>query len=53
MVLLLSGKDDKFWAGHFGPLMAGAFVRLKRESKPAEGDKYADVDMQVGWFALK
>jgi hypothetical protein len=43
----LSGKDDKFWAGHFGIRMSGAEVRVKRETKPAADDAYSDIDFKV------
>ncbi|XP_053394800.1 uncharacterized protein LOC123525710 isoform X2 [Mercenaria mercenaria] len=40
------GKDDKFWAGHFGIKMSGAEVRVKRETKPAADDEYCDLDIK-------
>ena len=49
-MILLPGKDDKYWAGHFGPWMSNATVRVKRESKHAVGDDYSDVLIQVGEF---
>lgn len=40
-----TGKDDKFWQGHYGPLMSAAVVRVKRESQSASNDVYADIDL--------
>ncbi|XP_052774907.1 uncharacterized protein LOC128213338 [Mya arenaria] len=38
------GKDDKFWGGHFGTIMSGAEVRVKRQTKGAKGDGYEDIE---------
>lgn len=38
-----TGKDDKFWQGHFGPYASAACVRVKSEVLAATGDEYADV----------
>ncbi|XP_071175248.1 uncharacterized protein [Mytilus edulis] len=37
------GKDDKFWAGHYGPFMSAAQIRVRRESNPAKDDSYTDI----------
>lgn len=42
-----TGKDDKFWAGHFGVKMSGAEVRVKRETEANPDDKYCDLDLHV------
>ena len=43
MTFYTSGKDDKFWAGHYGAISSAAQVRVKRESKAAPDDEYRDV----------
>ncbi|XP_061175870.1 uncharacterized protein LOC133184810 [Saccostrea echinata] len=40
-----SGKDDKYWGGHYGPIISSSVVRVKREAKPAQGDKFEDIEL--------
>jgi len=47
LITLILGKDDKYWAGHFGICMSGAEIRVRRESNPAEGDSYSDIPQVV------
>jgi hypothetical protein len=47
LITLILGKDDKYWAGHFGVYMSGAEIRVRRESNPAEGDSYSDIPQVV------
>ena len=42
-----SGKDNKYWAGHFGVMMSSAQIRVRNESKTAEGDSYTDITKEV------
>ena len=37
------GRDDKYWAGHFGPWASNAVVRVKTDTSPAEDDEKCDV----------
>ncbi|XP_060078987.1 uncharacterized protein LOC132558436 [Ylistrum balloti] len=39
------GKDDKYWAGHYGPLISTSVVRVKRETHPAADDSYKDIEV--------
>ncbi|XP_033745872.1 LOW QUALITY PROTEIN: uncharacterized protein LOC117331312 [Pecten maximus] len=39
------GKDDKYWAGHYGPLMSTSVVRVKRETQPAPDDSFTDIQI--------
>ena len=46
MILLhatVSGRDDKYWAGHFGAWTSNAVVRVKTDTSPAENDAKCDV----------
>lgn len=47
LITLILGKDDKYWAGYFGVYMSGAEIRVRCESKPAEGDSYSDIPQVV------
>ena len=49
---MFTGKDDKYWAGNYGPLMSAAQVRVRRETKPAEDDAYVDLDMPEVCYPL-
>ncbi|CAE1160308.1 NPHP3 [Acanthosepion pharaonis] len=42
-----SGKDDKYWKGHYGPLMSAAMIRVKRQSQSAVDDVYSDIDLSA------
>lgn len=46
-VFVFAGIDDKYWTGHFGPVMCAAVVRVKREPVAAADDTYADIINQV------
>ena len=37
------GRDDKYWAGHFGSWTSAAMVRVKSDTNPAENDAKRDV----------
>ncbi|XP_072039857.1 uncharacterized protein [Amphiura filiformis] len=37
------GRDDKYWAGHFGTTTSAAMVRVKTDTSPAENDAKHDV----------
>ncbi|XP_071484949.1 uncharacterized protein [Diadema antillarum] len=39
-----SGKDNKYWGGHFGTRMSAGFVRVKNEISPANDDVFDDVE---------
>ncbi|KAK3101549.1 hypothetical protein FSP39_004391 [Pinctada imbricata] len=39
------GKDDKFWAGHFGTIISDSVIRVKRESIPAVDDSSSDIKL--------
>ena len=40
---MYSGKDDKFWGGHYGALMSNAVIRVKRPGTIAENDAFVDI----------
>ncbi|XP_069101362.1 uncharacterized protein [Argopecten irradians] len=40
-----TGKDDKYWAGHYGPLISTSVVRVKRETQPAPDDSFTDIQL--------
>ena len=40
---LISGRDNKFWAGHFGSYASGAMLRVKSEVAPDDSDQDGDV----------
>ncbi|XP_022088563.1 uncharacterized protein LOC110978130 isoform X2 [Acanthaster planci] len=42
------GKDMKMWAGHFGPYVAAACIRVKSEVTAAAGDTYSDIQLTAG-----
>ena len=45
------GKDDKFWAGSYGPVISDATVRVKRETRVAEDDAFVDVNLVSNRFS--
>ncbi|KAJ8300007.1 hypothetical protein KUTeg_021526, partial [Tegillarca granosa] len=42
-----TGKDDKYWAGHYGPIISNSCIRVKRETIPASDDSFTDINMEV------
>ncbi len=46
----IAGKDDKYWGGHYGPIMSTSVIRIQRESKSDENDQFEDVQ-EVYWFS--
>ncbi|XP_071959589.1 uncharacterized protein [Antedon mediterranea] len=38
-----TGRDDKYWAGHFGVMISTACLRVKSETTAAAGDVYEDI----------
>ncbi|XP_038058559.1 uncharacterized protein LOC119729838 [Patiria miniata] len=41
-------KDMKMWAGHFGPYVSAACIRVKSEVTAAAGDNYDDIPLHTG-----
>ena len=48
----MAGKDDKYWGGHYGPMMSNATVRVKRQTKPNPGDAFNDIVHEESATAL-
>ena len=51
-VLLLSGKDDKHWGGHYGIIISSSVVRVKREAQAAQGDQFTDIEIVSVYLLL-
>ena len=43
LLYMIIGKDDKFWAGHYGTQMSTAIVRVKSQVNTDDTDQYEDV----------
>ena len=56
MVLLFnttSGRDDKYWAGHYGAMSSNAVVRVQRETRASDSDAFCDIVVSNSEEGLK